>query len=115
MFIFFLSILVLFFLLSMLSLSRNLYKEHFNKITVANQDVPFDLTYDIPFDKNIAFAICDKSCDKFVEQEWRNQNQGKEEHGWKPFGYWNGDWSQQRFEVKYKPKYRLLCGCNIEY
>jgi len=103
---------ILIFILLILSISRIQHKEHFNKIIVEHANIPYDLTYDIPFNKDHAFALCDETCEKNVQQEWRNN---EEPHGWKPFGYWNGDWAQQKFKVKYVPKYRLLCGCNKEY
>ena len=106
-------LVILFFLLFILSISRNTHKENFNKIkTVESQDIPYDLIYDIPFTKDMAFGICNNFCERYVDRKWSNL---EEEHGWKPFSYWNGDWKQHRFEINYVPKYQLVCGCNIEY
>ncbi len=109
----FIVIIILCFLLIILSISRN-KKEYFNNnnIKIFSQNVPYDLYHDIPFEKNAAFGLCETTCNKYVAQEWRNL---EEPHGWNPFGFWNGYWEQQKIKVKYIPKYRLLCGCNIEY
>lgn len=107
---FFIVIIILLFLLIILSFSRN-FKEHFN-INIFSQNVPYNsIYYDLPFNKNSAFAVCDNTCNKYVQEKWENI---EKIHGWNPFGFWNGYWEQQQIKINYIPKYRLLCGCNIE-
>lgn len=71
-----------------------------------------DLTFDFPIDKNYAIGLCDNSCIKLVDQEFPNINKNII---WKPFGYWNGNWIEQKYFTNNKAKYKLYCGCNIEF